>query len=178
MILFVITMSLLLLPKVWGVIATSWHSKSSAGGFRVLASVLIEAIASMLIAPILMLLHTRFVASALLGTKVKWVAQCRKDSGVSLRSAFAVHYPHTLCGLAIGGIAWFWAPGLLLWLLPVLAGLVLAVPLATVAWQRFYRNVIGPQRSADGPGRGCPAAGLEVSARRTRRRDAGDKNHV
>jgi membrane glycosyltransferase len=130
MILFVITMSLLLLPKVWGVIATSWHSKSSVGSFRVLASVLIEVLASMLIAPILMLLHTRFVASALLGTRVKWVAQCRKDCGVSLRTAFAVHYPHTLCGLAIGGIAWFWAPGLLLWLLPVLCGLALAIPLA------------------------------------------------
>jgi membrane glycosyltransferase len=130
--LFVITMSLLLLPKVWGVIATSWHSTSSPGGLRVLASVLIEAIASMLIAPILMLLHTRFVASALLGTRVQWVAQCRQDGGVSLRTAFGVHYPHALAGLAIGGIAWFWAPGLLLWLVPVLAGLVLAIPLAMV----------------------------------------------
>jgi membrane glycosyltransferase len=130
MMLFVITMSLLLLPKVWGVIATSRQSQSSTSRLRVLASVLIESIASMLIAPILMLLHTRFVASALLGTKVKWVAQCRQDSGVSLRTACAVHYPHTLCGLAIGLIAWVWAPGLLLWLSPVLAGLVLAIPLA------------------------------------------------
>lgn len=133
--LFGITMGMLLLPKLWSAIALSRRTDrpvDSASGTRLRAwrSALLEMVLSMLIAPIMMLLHTRFVVSTLLGTKVKWSAQQRDDRGVSLASAFAVHYPHTLAGLAIGGIVWAWAPDLLPWLLPVLAGLVSSIPLA------------------------------------------------
>lgn len=131
-VLFATTMSLLLLPKVWSVIAMARHHHSPAGSLRdrALASVLLESVISMLVAPIMMLLHTRFVVATLLGRRVKWGAQQRDDCGVSLRAAFAMHYSHTLSGLAIGGIAWHWAPGLLPWLSPVLFGLVLSIPLA------------------------------------------------
>ena len=130
--LFFVTMSLLLLPKVWSVIAMTWHPQSAGGGVRTraFASILIETFLSMLIAPIMMLLHTRFVISTLLGKRVTWNAQHRSDCQVSLPEAFTVHFSHTVAGLVIGGIAWFWAPGLLLWLLPVLAGLVFSIPLA------------------------------------------------
>jgi membrane glycosyltransferase len=129
--LFAITMSLLLLPKLWSVIAIGRQAPSGAGlGTRALTSVLIETLISMLVAPIMMLLHTRFVISTLLGKKVAWEAQEREDCGVSLREAWTVHAEHTLAGLILGGIAWLWTPDLLPWLLPVLAGLVFSIPLA------------------------------------------------
>jgi membrane glycosyltransferase len=132
LILFVTTMSLLLLPKLWGVIALGRRTPSSLSRVigRALGSLLIESIVSMLVAPIMMLLHTRFVVSTLSGKKVKWTTQPRDDRGVPLGVALAVHYPHTLFGLAAAGIAWVWAPGLLPWLLPVVVGLLLSVPLA------------------------------------------------
>jgi membrane glycosyltransferase len=131
LVLFGATMSLLLLPKLWSVIATARHP-TGAGRLRTraLASVLMETLVSMLIAPIMMLLHTRFVISTLLGKKVTWEAQEREDRGVTLREAFLVHVSHTLAGLIIAGVAWLWTPDLLPWLLPVLAGLVFSVPLA------------------------------------------------
>jgi membrane glycosyltransferase len=89
-----------------------------------------ETFVSMLVAPIMMLLHTRFVISTLLGEKVTWEAQEREDRGVTLREAFSVHASHTLAGLIMGGVAWLWTPDLLPWLLPVLAGLVFSIPLA------------------------------------------------
>src|SRR6266478_1140213 len=131
LVLFGVTMSLLLLPKLWSVIATARHL-TGAGRLRTraLASVLMETFVSMLVAPIMMLLHTRFVISTLLGKKVTWEAQEREDRGVTLREAFLAHVSHTLAGLIIAGVAWLWTPDLLPWLLPVLAGLVFSVPLA------------------------------------------------
>lgn len=131
--LFTATMAMLLLPKLWGVIAVSRHPQQvdGHGGWkRALASVLLETIVSVLIAPIMMLLHSRFVISTLLGQRVGWNAQPRDDRGVSLRDATAVHLPHMLIGLAIGWIVWLLVPGLLLWLSPVLLGLVLSIPLS------------------------------------------------
>lgn len=145
--LFTATMAMLLLPKLWGVIALSRRPQGVAGhgGWkRAIASVFIETLTSILIAPIMMMLHTRFVLSTLLGHKVGWNAQPRDDRGVSLRDAWMVHYPHMLAGLAVGLIVWLLVPGLLPWLLPVLLGLVLSVPLSMLlgsvsAGQRLAR---------------------------------------
>ena len=83
----------------------------------------------MLIAPILMLLHTRFVASALLGTKVKWV---RSVARILVSRSHCVWC--ALLAYLVRARHWrdcvVLVPGLLLWLVPVLAGLVLAIPLA------------------------------------------------
>ena len=91
---------------------------------------LVETFASMLVAPIMMLLHTQFVVTTFLGKKVHWNAQERDDCGVSLTDAISVHYWHTLLGMATAGLVWFLAPALLPWLSPVLIGLILAIPLS------------------------------------------------
>jgi membrane glycosyltransferase len=150
--LFAVTMALLFLPKIWGVIALARNSRVGSQESEVasraapnalptpdsgllapaLASVGIETLVSMLIAPIMMLMHTHFVISTLLGKRVTWNAQQRDDCRVSLADAIAVHGWHTLAGLVIGCIAWLWAPGLLPWLSPVQAGLMLSIPLAMV----------------------------------------------
>lgn len=131
--LFVVTMAMLLLPKVWGLLALARQPQRLAGhgGWRgAVASVLLETTTSILIAPIMMLLHTHFVVSTLLGHKVSWNAQSRDDRRVSVRDAAAVHYPHTLFGLAVSFLVWRLAPGLLPWMSLALVGPVLSIPLS------------------------------------------------
>lgn len=129
--LFALTMGMLLLPKVFGVLTLPRKTEFDRRVWgRALGGMLIETAASVLIAPVMMLLHTQFVVSTALGTKVKWNAQQRDDRGVSLGDAVAVHYPHTLAGvIATALVAWA-APGLLLWLSPVLLGLLLSIPMS------------------------------------------------
>jgi membrane glycosyltransferase len=125
--LFAASMTMLLLPKLWGVIALRRRTKHSD---RAWASMLLETFASMLVAPIMMLLHTRFVVATFLGAKVKWNAQNREDGGLSTGDAVAAHSGHTLFGFASALLAWIWVPGLLPWLSPVLLGLMSAIPLS------------------------------------------------
>jgi membrane glycosyltransferase len=130
--LFVVTMSMLLIPKLWGVVLhlrrADVAAKQSAP--RVLASAAVETLASMLLAPIMMLLHTRFVVATLLGTKVTWNAQSREDRAVPLGDAVRTHFGHTVIGCVVGGLVWAFAPEMLPWLSPVLLGLILAIPVA------------------------------------------------
>lgn len=131
--LFALSMAMLLLPKLWGVIAVQWlplRERSSGVWDRVVPGVVLETVTSVFIAPIMMLLHTRFVVAALRGQQVKWDAQQRNDCLVSFREALQVHGPQTLFGVVFAGITAWLAPGLLLWLSPVLLGLLVAVPLA------------------------------------------------
>jgi membrane glycosyltransferase len=146
--LFAITMSLLLLPKLWSVIVTRRSDRPSHSGAASvgLSSVLIETFVSMLVAPIMMLLHTRFVLSTLLGKKVSWDAQDREDGGVSFAEAFRVHFGHTMAGLILSAIAWIWTPDLFPWLLPVLVGLVFSIPLAVLLGSRKVGTFLAQER--------------------------------
>lgn len=131
--LFAVTMAMLLLPKLWGLMVLAREPQRAAGHGSwqgVVASLLVETVASVLMAPIMMLLHTHFVVSTVLGHKVNWNTQSRDDRRVSLRDAFAVHYPHTLFGLIVGFLVWRLAPGLLPWMSLVLIGPVLSIPLS------------------------------------------------
>ncbi len=131
--LFAATMGMLLLPKLWGVIALTRRPGGAAERKAYewsLGGAILETLASILLAPIMMLLHSRFVVSTLLGRKVQWNAQRREDSGVSFSEACAVHWPHTLIGLVVGTFVWLAAPAVFPWLTPVLLGLVFSIPLA------------------------------------------------
>jgi len=131
--LFGVSMALLLLPKLWGVIALLVRSEPDErrGVWRRAGrGVVIEVLVSMLTAPIMMLLHTRFVVSTLSGMKVTWNAQQRSDSRVTLADALSVHLSHTICGMALAAGVAVGCPSLLPWLLPILIGLVCSVPLS------------------------------------------------
>ena len=133
--LFALTMTMLLLPKAYGLMAL--HLRPGVGETpemrkRAWLGVLLETFVSILIAPIMMLLHSQFVLSTLRGTKVKWNAQQRDDRGVSLGDAILMHWAHTLVGVAVTGVLATAAPALLIWLSPVLLGLVLSIPLSMV----------------------------------------------
>ena len=131
--LFVAVMALLMLPKVFSLILHLRNRERAAafgGRLKLSLSVFLETLFSALIAPILASERTRFVAGTLVGRNVKWQTQQRDEMRTSLREALGRHAPGTLMGLAWSGLFLFGAPRLFWWFSPVLAGLVLAVPVS------------------------------------------------
>jgi membrane glycosyltransferase len=134
--LFIFTMCLLFLPKIMA-LALSFRDRQfvhqCGGRLRLLLSVVLESLSSMLLAPVRMVVHSRFVVVTLLGKRSQWGTQQRGDYEFGWRSAWSVHSMDTLIGLVWGGIVYLLAPGFFWWLTPVLAGLVLSIPLSVYA---------------------------------------------
>ena len=126
--LFVAAMAFLLLPKF---IATfrAWLrplAADSGGKVRVLASALFEIVLSALIAPVQMLIQTRQIYEIFSGRDSGWEAQVRAGQmppwGVVLRR----HALHVVLGLGTLIVLAVLAPWQLVWLSPILAGLILS----------------------------------------------------
>jgi membrane glycosyltransferase len=83
-----------------------------------------------------MLTQSIDVVAILLGRDSGWNAQRRDDGSIPMRETARAYRRHTLLGLALGGIAWAVSLSLALWMLPVVLGLALAIPLAMVTGQR------------------------------------------
>ena len=139
--LFAFTMCLLFLPKtlaLWLAFRDRSFVKASGGRRKLILSVLVESVASMLIAPIRMAVHTRFIVQILLGRRSIWGAQQREDYELRWRDALAYHGLDTLIGITWGVTIYMLAPGFFLWLIPVLTGFVLSVPVALITSRRAH----------------------------------------
>jgi membrane glycosyltransferase len=131
--LFGVTLLLLLLPKLWSYIVLLRDPRRLAecgGAAKVAGSVLLETAVSMLVAPILMAFHSTFVVTTLLGRRVHWTAQQRGENGQDLFAAAAAHWKQTALALVALLVTWMFAGAMLVWLSPVFAGLLLAIPLS------------------------------------------------
>jgi membrane glycosyltransferase len=84
----------------------------------------------MLVAPILMAFHSTFVVTTLLGRRVQWTPQQRGENGQNFLAAVAAHWKQTIVGLLSAAAVWIFAAAMLVWLIPVFAGLILAIPLS------------------------------------------------
>jgi membrane glycosyltransferase len=92
----------------------------------------VEAVFSMLIAPVVALAQTIFLIGLFLGHKVTWDGQTRDQYSVTISEAFRGLWPQTLMGLFFAiGLAVF-APAFLIWGAPVTVGLLLAAPFAAI----------------------------------------------
>ncbi|MGD1030276.1 MAG: glucans biosynthesis glucosyltransferase MdoH, partial [Opitutaceae bacterium] len=133
--LFVFTLLLLFLPKIVSVIVVSGKPEEAAkygGKARLACSAVLESIGSALLAPINMMFNTRFVVFTLLGQGVSWVRQKREADadGTDWREAILTHGIQTVFAAVLGLSAYILLPSYFWWLSPVLAGLVLAIPLS------------------------------------------------
>jgi membrane glycosyltransferase len=136
---FVGTMGLLLLPKLLGGVVILSHGpdrRGCGGAARMTASLLIETLIAGLIAPVMMLTQTVDVVSILSGRDSGWNPQRREGGAVPLGDTARRYRSHTVMGVAMGGIAWLVSPSLALWMAPVVLGLALAIPLATITGRR------------------------------------------
>jgi membrane glycosyltransferase len=134
--LFAVTMAMLFLPKVFGlilVLTDKARRRAFGGGPKAALGVLCECLFSVLIAPVMGGLHSYFVVSLVIGRGVNWNPQNRSERGLSVREA------STSVGIFFAlGIGWLaallaHAPSYVWWVLPVLAGLVLAVPVTVLS---------------------------------------------
>jgi membrane glycosyltransferase len=135
LILYLVTLGMLLAPKLLAIVAHAAKRRlhSFGGGVRLTFSVLLEALFSMLLAPIMAVLQTRFVLSILGGRKVTWAGQQRQDATTTLADAARRHGGTTALGLLWGLAAWRFMPDFFWWLTPVLAGMVLSIPLSILS---------------------------------------------
>ena len=134
--IFVICMVVIMLPKVLSLIdlGHDWPRRRQFGGLlNAFGGVLGETIFSTLHAPLLMLWHTRFVITNVAGISVGWTTQRRAADGTDWLYALQRHRGHMLIGVVWGWFTWrYLDPGLFWWFTPVLAGMVLSVPLSVL----------------------------------------------
>ncbi|APE31642.1 glucan biosynthesis glucosyltransferase H [Halomonas aestuarii] len=124
---------ILLLPKVLGFLLALIQRPGAFGGHaRLLASTLLEIAFAILIAPLMMLLHSGFILSVLGGHEVRWDAQDREGRSVPWGEAFRHTWLASLIGAGWAASTYLLAPMFFWWLSPVWGGLLLAAPLVRV----------------------------------------------
>jgi membrane glycosyltransferase len=129
------TMAMLIAPKLFGYIAMLPRQSDRAGmggSIRGLVSVLGETIVSALIAPIMMMSQSRAITEILMGRDSGWSAQQRTHGRTPLRDLARRYGFHTAVGAALAIAAYSVSGALFLWMLPVIFGLVLAIPIVAV----------------------------------------------
>jgi membrane glycosyltransferase len=129
------TMALLIVPKLLAFIlllTQSGNRRKFGGGLRVLAGIVLETLISGLIAPVMMIFQSSAVGGILLGRDAGWQVQRRDDGEVPLREVVRKYLVPTLFGVGMAVSAYAVSLPLLLWMAPVIIGLLLAVPIATL----------------------------------------------
>jgi membrane glycosyltransferase len=132
LLIFMICMSVLFLPKMLALLDLAFdrqRQRAFGGLRRASLSALAETAFSSLHAPLQMLWHSKFVLTILMGMGVHWGTQKRRADGIAWTAAIRAHWAHTLIGIGWGAAIWkidqpaFW------WFMPVIPGMVLAIPL-------------------------------------------------
>ncbi len=156
LLLWLLTGTMLLLPRALGVLVVLREGRQHAfgGGLALWLSAALEAGWSALTAPVRMAAHTLFVAVALGGIRLEWRSPPRDAQALRWRDAARPLLPlSALAALALAAVAWREASAAL-WLAPVALPLVLATPLAV--WGARVR-----------PGRALRRAGLLLTPEET-----------
>jgi membrane glycosyltransferase len=133
---FVATMGMLILPKMLAYIVMLTHKddrKKFGGGFRAFAGILAETFLSGLTAPVMMIFQSSAVTAILLGHDAGWQVQRRNDGAVSYEDTLRKYSLPTLFGIAMAISAYAVSLALLLWMMPVILGLLVAIPLAMLS---------------------------------------------
>jgi membrane glycosyltransferase len=134
-ILVVATVVALYGPKLLAIFAAledADTTRAHGGAGAVVWSAFWESVVATLMAPVVMLQHSWFVFSILIGMATGWNAQTRADRALPLGLVARKFAPHTLIGIAATFLLLHYAPDGFDWFLPLLAGLWLAIPLVAV----------------------------------------------
>lgn len=132
---FVGTMLLLLAPKLLAFIVVLAHTrlrKGFGGAFRTAGGMILETVLSGLMAPVMMIFQSVAVAEILLGRDSGWQVQRRADGHIPRRELIRKYAGPTAIGALMGISAYLVSVSLLLWMTPVIAGLLLSIPIALI----------------------------------------------
>ena len=149
-----LTLGLLFVPKLLALADLRSRPAEVAafgGWLRLVGGILLETVLFTLIAPVLMLFHTKFLVLTLCRQSVGWTTQRRgHDGGAGWEETLATHVGHTALGLIWLALAWWINPMLAVWMSPILAGFILSIPVSHFTGHRA-------------PGRALQRAGLLVT---------------
>lgn len=134
------------------------RSTSGFGGvWRLVPGLVLEIAVSILLAPLRMLAHSRFVLAAFFNLSLKWAGQNRTDE-TTWSEALRSQLPGMIIGAGWSAFAWFLDRLFFYWSLPVALPLILAVPtsvlLSRVAigeWLRSRGLLLVPEERAPLP---------------------------
>jgi membrane glycosyltransferase len=134
LVLFTTTTVLLFFPKILSVLLV-WAkgSKAYGGPVKLMWSMLLEVLFSMLLAPVRMIFHTRFVVAAFLGWSVQWKSPARDNNETSWGEAFRRHGTQTLLGICWAALVAWLNPNFLWWMIPILGSLLLVIPMSAIS---------------------------------------------
>jgi membrane glycosyltransferase len=130
------TMGMLIAPKLlaFAVLLTDADTRRKfGGGLLVLAGIIAETILSGLTAPVMMIFQSSAVGEILFGRDAGWQVQRRDDGAVSRRDTVNTYAVPTLVGIAMAVAAYAVSLPLLLWMTPVILGLLLSIPIAILS---------------------------------------------
>ncbi|NOJ48619.1 glucans biosynthesis glucosyltransferase MdoH [Bradyrhizobium archetypum] len=130
------TMGILIAPKLLAfvVLVTDRDTRRKfGGGLRVFAGILAETILSGLTAPVMMIFQSSAVGEILFGRDAGWQVQRRDDGAISRHDMVATYSVPTLVGIAMAVAAYAVSLPLLLWMTPVILGLLLSIPIAMLS---------------------------------------------
>jgi membrane glycosyltransferase len=139
--LFALTMTILLLPKIFGLILALIRGvtrRGAGGAFRLVVSAMFEVIMSALLAPIMMLIQTGHVMHFVFGFDTGWDPQRRDDGSIPFKAIVARHLSHVAMGFLTLIAGLLISPSLVGWMSPTILGLILAILLS---WGTGLRSV-------------------------------------
>lgn len=125
------TLALLFLPKFLAILDAVIHryTRDYGGFLRLFASVMLEIVISVLLAPVRMWAHSRYVVGALLNLSLTWAGQNRTEE-TTWREALVTQLPGMLLAGFWSAFAWSLDTLFFFWSLPVAIPLLLAAPTA------------------------------------------------
>lgn len=128
--LFALTMTILLLPKIFGLILALLQGatrRGSGGAFRLTISTAFEILMSALLAPTMMLIQSGHVMHFGFGFDTGWDPQRRDDGSVPFSAIVRRHRSHVAMGVAMLVAGLLISPSLVAWMSPTILGLILAI---------------------------------------------------
>lgn len=131
--LFATMMAITFAPKIMGIVdimLSAAKRRRYGGGPRVMAGALVELLFGMMVAPVMAVAQSIFIAGLFFGRRITWNAQARDPRQVRWAQAASTLWPQTLVGLGVAGVLVTVAPGMLPWAAPLVAAWTLAVPFA------------------------------------------------
>jgi membrane glycosyltransferase len=133
---FVGTMGLLILPKLLAYLLLATQARNRrqfGGGLLVFSGVMAETFLSGLIAPVMMIFQSRAVGEILLGRDAGWQVQRRDEGKWPIGDLIRKYSAPTVVGAGMAASAFAVSLPLLLWMAPVILGLLLSVPIAMLS---------------------------------------------
>jgi len=149
-VLFFTVMTMVFAPKiatVIDIISRRDRRKAFGGGLRVLAGSATEIVYSAMLAPVMSVAHSLFMAGLVFGKKIGWGAQARGVARLPVGLAARKLWPQTLFGI-LAAVWMSTQPFGLIWpVIPLAIGPLLAIPFAvatstkTLGWAAYRSSL-------------------------------------